>query len=234
MSIDQAGRRPDSGRLTLPFARTLLSAVVLEGVLLAGAGILLARADMPPRPQPPEIIQLAFDDPKADEVKKPVKKETPKPVPKPVPRKVVQPRVRTPPPPQPVPQPSKPLPVVNDSPVSVKKAVPLPPPPQPHDDSAAKEASFAAALKAAIQAAVVYPPAARMSGFQGRARIEFLFRDGVCSQVRVIQSSGSGLIDRAALAAVTAATPPPIPDSLKGHSVTYQVTVSFELSPAEG
>lgn len=230
MSIDQAGRRSDSGRLTLPFTRALLSAVALEGVLLVGAGVLLARAETPPQPKAPEIIQLAFDDPKVEEVKRPVKKETPKP--KPVPRRVVQPRVQTPPPPQPVPPPSRPLPVVNDSPVSEKVAVQAPPPP-PRDDSAAKEASFAAQLKAAIQAAVVYPPAARMSGFHGRARIEFVFRNGICSQVHVIQSSGSGLIDRAALAAVTAATPPPIPDSLKGRSVTYQVTVSFELSPAE-
>lgn len=233
MSIDRAGRRPDSGRLTLPFVRTLLSAVVLEGLFLTGAGALLARAETPPPPRPPEIIQLAFDDPKVEEVKKAVaKRETPKLLPKPVPRKVFQPRLQPPPPPQPVPPPSRPLPVVNDSPVSEKVAVQAPPPP-PRDDSAAKEASFAAQLKAAIQAAVVYPPAARMSGFHGRARIEFVFRNGICSQVHVIQSSGSGLIDRAALAAVTAATPPPIPDSLKGRSVTYQVTVSFELSPAE-
>lgn len=236
MSIDHAGSRTDSGRLTLPFSRTFVAALVLEAVLLVGVGSLLARAETPPRPRPPEVLELAFDEPKVEETKKPVvrkevPKPMPKPVPKPVPRKVVQAPVRVP---QPMPAPSKALPVANDSPLSEKVVVQAPPPPPPpRDDSAAKEASFAAALKAAIQAAVVYPPAARMSGFQGQTQVEFVFRDGVCSQVRVIRSSGSGLIDRAALAAVTEAVPPPVPPSLKGRTMTYEVTVLFALDASE-
>lgn len=235
MSIDHAGPRTDSGHLTLPFSRTFLAALVLEAVLLVGAGSLLARAETPPQHLPPEVLELAFDEPKVEETKKPVvrkevAKPMPKPVPKPVPRKAVQAPVQAP---QPMPVPSKPLPVANDSPLSEKVVVQAPPPPPPRDDNAAKEASFAAALKAAIQAAVVYPAAARMSGFQGQTQVEFVFRDGVCSQVRVIRSSGSGLIDRAALAAVTEAVPPPVPPSLKGRAMTYEVTVLFALEASE-
>jgi protein TonB len=80
---------------------------------------------------------------------------------------------------------------------------------------------------------MVYPAAARMSGFHGKARVEFVFRDGRFSQVRLIQGSGSGMIDRAALAAVMAAICPPIPESLKGRSMTYQVALLFDLVSAD-
>jgi protein TonB len=236
MSNKSAGDRPDSRCLTLPFSRTIVLALILEGGLLVVAGSLFAQSDLAKKPDAPQVLELAFDEPKKEETKKAeVKKETPKPMPKPVPRKIVPPAL-TPRPPIEPPTPIKPLPVANQSPLSEKivlPAPPPPPPPPPRDDAAAREASFAAQLRAAIQAAVVYPPAARMGGFHGQTRIEFVFKDGVCSRIHVIESSGSGLIDRAALAAVTAAAPPPIPDSLRGRSVTYWVTVLFELSPAD-
>jgi protein TonB len=88
---------------------------------------------------------------------------------------------------------------------------------------------MAARLRAAIQAALVYPSAARDAGFQGHARVEFVFRDGVVRSPRIIRSSGMGLTDRAALAAVENAIYPPVPPSLAGKETTYQVTVRFEL-----
>ena len=112
------------------------------------------------------------------------------------------------------------------------KPPPPPPPPAPSaaEETARKEATFAAQLRAAIQAAVVYPFAARNMGFQGKARVEFTFRDGISSQAHIVQSSGNGMIDQAAIAAVTTATAPPMPESLKGKSMTYQVTVVFQLN----
>lgn len=86
-----------------------------------------------------------------------------------------------------------------------------------------------ARLRAAIQAALVYPSAARDAGFQGHARVEFVFRDGVARNPRIIRSSGMGLTDRAALAAVENAIYPAVPPSLAGRETTYQVTVRFEM-----
>ncbi|MCL2658589.1 MAG: TonB family protein [Betaproteobacteria bacterium] len=77
---------------------------------------------------------------------------------------------------------------------------------------------------------MVYPFAARTMNAQGKARVEFVFHDGAFSHVRIIQSSGNGMLDQAALAAVTHAAVPPIPDSLADKSMTYQVTVVFELN----
>ena len=57
-------------------------------------------------------------------------------------------------------------------------------------------------MRAAIQAALHYPESARMAGMSGRTRVAFRYRDGVVSNVSVVVSSGMGLLDRAAVAAV--------------------------------
>jgi protein TonB len=60
--------------------------------------------------------------------------------------------------------------------------------------------------------------------------VEFNFRDGAFSHLRIVQSAGSGMLDAAALAAVTNAAVPPVPESLRGREMTYQVTVAFDLN----
>ncbi len=209
-------------------ARTVLLAVAIEALLLLAAGSLIAQARTASPQAADQAIELAIEEPK------PVApKEEPKPVPKPVERPV--PVKRSPTPPLPAPPVAPPVPTVADpvaeSPVSEPVAPPAPPPPpMPSNDAAAKEADFAAKLRAAIQAAVAYPYAARAMGSHGKARVEFAFRDGVSSHVRIVQGSGNGLLDQAALAAVANAAVPPLPDSLKGKNMTYQVTVVFELN----
>ena len=167
-------------------------------------------------------MELVFED------TPPPPKEAPRPKIKPVPQ-VVHPR----PLPTPAPPPIRHIatPTVEDSPVALP--APPPPPAQPIpqlDRTAEREAEFASKVKAAIQAAVVYPAAARNMGYRGKARVEFTLRDGVPHQAHIIQGSGIGMIDNAALAAVANARYPMTPESIKGKDIPYQVTVFFELN----
>lgn len=136
---------------------------------------------------------------------------------------------------EPVPQVS--TPTVFSSPPVATTAMPVaappapapaqPPAPPPAVDPAL--ASYTGKVKAAVQAAVVYPPAAIALSFRGRARVEFKLRDGVPSQAHVIASSGMGLVDRAALQSVQTASYPAPPPSLQGKEETYQLWVEFNL-----
>lgn len=66
-------------------------------------------------------------------------------------------------------------------------------------------------------------------GISGRATVAFNLRDGVPSQIRVTISSGVGMLDQAAIAAVSSAAYPEAPDTLKGQDKPYTVIVYFEL-----
>jgi protein TonB len=98
---------------------------------------------------------------------------------------------------------------------------------------AAPNPSFENAMRAAIQAALHYPESARMSGMAGRTRVGFRYRDGSVSDITLIKSSGSGLLDRAALAAVRdAAYPKPEPAQM-GKTLNEQLWVTFNLNTNE-
>jgi protein TonB len=85
-------------------------------------------------------------------------------------------------------------------------------------------------MRAAIQAALRYPESARMAGMSGRTRVGFHYRDGVASDVTILVSSGSGLLDRAAVAAVLdAAYPKPAP-AFAGKTLPEQLWVTFNLN----
>ncbi len=72
-----------------------------------------------------------------------------------------------------------------------------------------------------------------MAGMSGRARVAFTYRDGTVSDVRLVVSSGIGLFDRAALAAVRdAAYPKPTPE-LTGKILSRQLWVTFALNNAQ-
>ena len=231
ISAARAGRRSP-----LSWGKTLLIAMVVEAALIVGSGslILNAMARTEQAVEPP--LEVLFDDVKKEEPRP----EPPKPKPAPKPEVKLKPAA-VPTPPVAAPQPVAPQ-TVNvtaavspavEAPVVVAAAAPVtPPPPAPNNAAAQREAEFAAKVKAAIQAAVVYPSAARSMGFVGKARVEFLLRDGVPSKVKIIQGSNIVMIDRAALAAVANAAYPETPDSLKGKEQVYQVTVLFELTPA--
>ncbi len=216
---------------TLSFGRTLLCAIAIEALFVSAAAALIINASTKAAPEMP-VVEISLDQTQSDTPKS-LPKLQPKVQPLPPPKAVAKVVAAAPVPAPPTPPVQRPEPapiVANDSPIAEPPAPVAPPPPPSANLRADREAEFAARVRAAIQAAVSYPPAARISGFRGRARVEFNFRDGVASQMRIIQTSGAGLIDRAAIAAVETAAYPQAPESLKGRDQVYQVTVVFELT----
>ncbi len=213
-------------------------ALLLEVLLIGGGGALLAVTTRAVKSEPaPVVLQLAAP----EEKKAP---EPPKPKPEPPKPKLPQPKVVPPipvPPPPPEPPPSRPVvkpvpdlqPVAEPTPFSEPApppALPAPPPPPPVVPADVKPDPmlvYAGRVKAAVQAAVVYPAAAQRLRMSGRTRVEFVMRDAQASNPTVIQSSGIGLLDQAALAAVAAAAYPTPPDELVGVTRQYQVWVEF-------
>ena len=81
-------------------------------------------------------------------------------------------------------------------------------------------------IRERIARLLVYPPAARQRGWQGKVVVSFvLLRDGGVRNVRVVTSSGFGSLDRSAVAAVQAAAPFPAP----GEDVEITTPVLFRL-----
>ncbi len=82
-----------------------------------------------------------------------------------------------------------------------------------------------ARIRERIQAALVYPPLARLRALEGVAQVRFAIAvDGRPQGLSVAGSTGHGILDRAALAAVQAAAPLPWVYGL------LEVPVRFELS----
>jgi TonB family protein len=81
-------------------------------------------------------------------------------------------------------------------------------------------------LAAAVQAAFEVPGSAKALSFKGKARVEFNLHDGVASAIRVVQSSGLGAVDRAAVKAVEIAKFPLPPAELKSKEGIYQIWVA--------
>ena len=80
-------------------------------------------------------------------------------------------------------------------------------------------------IRERIQAAVVYPPLARMRRLEGVAQVRFaIAADGSPLALELAGSTGHAILDRAALAAVRAAAPLPW---VYGR---LEVPVRFELS----
>jgi periplasmic protein TonB len=85
---------------------------------------------------------------------------------------------------------------------------------------------YNAKLAAAVQAAFEVPATAVELNFKGRARIEFKLALAAATQIRLVQTSGLGVVDRAAVRAVQAAVFPPPPPGLQGKDGTYQIWVA--------
>jgi protein TonB len=168
------------------------------------------KVDKPLQPKPPEVKPLPVP---AKVALAPPKPQTP-----------VTPEVR---PVQDIAHPVVAQPTAFSSPVVA--AAPSPPlpavvsPPAPVVDPAL---AYNFKLAAAVQAAFVVPGPASALGFKGRARVEFHLRDGVASNAKVIQPSGLGAVDRAAIKAVEAAAFPPPPPALAGKDGVYQIWVA--------
>jgi TonB family protein len=90
-------------------------------------------------------------------------------------------------------------------------AAPAAPPPAAPDQDPAWLAAFTSRVQAAVQAAAVYPPAARAQHRQGRVRIRFDYVNGAAAAPAILVSSSQPILDRAALRAVQSAAYPSAP-----------------------
>ena len=93
--------------------------------------------------------------------------------------------------------------------------------------------SYEGRLRAAIQAALRFPPSAAMMGSEGRARVSFTIRDARPDAVRLVRGTGSPQLDSAALAAVREAAYPPPPAGIAGREMPMLVWVEFDRADAD-
>jgi protein TonB len=194
-------------------------AAFLEVILLAGIWYFLERPA--PKHDQDDTTEIAM-------VEAPPTPAPPKPAPPPPPPKVVEPPKAPPkfvhpilrPPPMVVP------------PMTLPPQVMAPPPPAPPQPPVNAEVvdKFQAEVRAAIQAAIIYPPTARMMKQQGRAKVAFTLTQGHAEGAQIVQSSGVATIDAAALAAVRDANYPAPPPEVAGKPLPFAVFVVFSLA----
>jgi protein TonB len=224
------GAVPGGGDDDRRWPAAALLALLVEAALLGGAAWMIGRAHAP---QPLAPVQIVLEAPKpAPKPQAPPVVKPPPPKPRPRPHPVAQHRPRPTPTPQ---QPrivAPPAPAPQTHPAMPVQPPPPPPPPPPRPavpDAATVQADFAARLRSAIQSAVRYPRAAQMMQLQGNALVAFTWLDGSVSALSIVHSSGSSMLDAAALAAVRDAFMPPTPLALRGRVLTFSIRVRFHL-----
>lgn len=191
----------------------------------------------PPEPEPepvpgpesePEVIPEPA--PKPEPIPEPKPEPKPQPKPKPVEKKVEKPVEKKAP---------KPAPAAETPKAATTQPLPPGVVPQTGSTPAAGEAGiatlvhgetndpFLADVKRFIESNLVYPRKARRFGKEGTALVQFtVANDGRLSELVIHTSSGEGMLDRAALAAVTKA------ESLwgaPGRTVRLRLPVAFRL-----
>jgi protein TonB len=234
-----------------------LMALVLEAVVLAAAIYHLNQA-APTKPPEPAPVMLSFPVLPAPPSVQPTPPVQPPPPPSPVPEPA--PIVQPAPPPEVKPvvkhePPLKPHKEIHKKePKAAHKIIPVHAEPTPADPPAPMPAlpapapklappapmvsaqvsmAFEAQVRAAVQSALVYPAAARMMQLSGRTKVAFTYQDGQTSGLRVVHSSGSALLDHAALAAVRAARYPE-PDGAQRHKpLAFELWVQFTQSDSD-
>jgi len=89
---------------------------------------------------------------------------------------------------------------------------------------------YLARFRERIQELVVYPLAARRRGLAGRVEIELLLEpSGRLRDVAVVASSSHALLDEAAVEAVRALEPQPLPEHLPHRPLRVRLPVIFQL-----
>ena len=206
--------------MKLAMTKSALAALVIEAMMIAA--LLLVAAKKPAKAQEPEpAVMLSFPEPVKPETPPEKKVEPPKPEQhKAMPAK---PREQ----PEPEPQIVEPAPVAEAAPVTLPAKPIEPPRPAP---PATVSDSFKGAVKAAVQAAMVYPASARMAHVGGKTKVAFNYRDGRVSNLSIVISSGSGMLDAAARRAVEAASYPAPPADFAGKPLQFEVWVRFFLN----
>lgn len=177
-------------------------------------------------PPPPQAVPEPTPAPPA------VERSEPKPLPvKPRPAKAVPPRpsasAAEPTPARPVESP----PAADPSPAPVPVAQPpLAQPVTPAPDPVLED-GYRARIRQAVDAHKHYPRMARRLGTEGRVVVAFTIEaDGRLAGVRVVESSGSALLDEAALEAVRKTAPfPPFPAGIERRRWSFTLPLSFSL-----
>jgi protein TonB len=219
------------------WGRAAVLALIVEVALLTGTAWLVTRPTRSPVSR--EEIQLELTTLPPVEAPKPPdpvppKVEPAKPEPqkmqvKPVPRKLVPP-----PPPVPVktaPPPSGPVGAVASDFAEAPPAPPVEPVPVRSAPKPDVTDLFQAEARAAVQAALRYPNAARIRKLTGQSRVGFDYRDGQVSNARIVTSSGYDILDDAAINALNSASLPAPPQDLAGHLLKLTIAVNFSAQP---
>lgn len=190
-----------------------------------------------PLPTPPEPVV----EPPPEAVEPPPPPPAPKPKPKPPGPKPKPPEPKPPPPkpkPPPKPQPQAPKPKA-PVPKAQTPVVPQPPKetpvlPQPATDASLLrrvEEAYKIALRKAIEAHKIYPRRAARLHQEGEVMVGFTVRrDGGIADLRVVQSAGSALLDRAALEAVRQIDGAlPFPAEIERSEWAFSLPISYTL-----
>lgn len=199
-------------------------------------------AETPPPEAPPEVTAPS-EPPPLSALAEPASLPPPPPT-------VAQPAPEPPPPPVPVRPPPRPVTpprraVVRPRPAPQRPAVQAPPAPPavPYEPTApaarpAPAPSAAPAVSAGWRNAVIgwlqehrkYPEAALNEGAEGHPSIRFtVARDGRVVDVGLAQSSGSRLLDEAAVALVRGAHLPPFPAGMASETVNLTVRLDYSI-----
>ena len=200
---------------SLRTVRSLGAAAILEIAIALGVAGILIYQQLHPEPPPPPIQNASVEIP-----------PNPPPPPPPPPRNIPTPQ---PPQPQPlseVPPVPTPIPTPNSVPVSPPQPPPVPVQRPPNQDTILAE--FEASMKAAIDAAKVYPKEAILAGETGTVTVSFDYVNGVVSNVKIDKGSGARSLDKSAMNAVNKALMPPKPADLAGVN-HFTIVVNFSL-----
>jgi protein TonB len=206
---------------THALTKSAIAALAIEAAIISGLLVVAAKKPVHAE-QHQQVVMLDFPEPVKKEAPPP--KETPKEIPRPVQHRTAQPQHRE----EPVQQFVEPKPVAEAAPVTLPSKPPEPPRPAPQQPAVSE--TFKDAVRAAVQAAVVYPPSARMAHIFGRTKMGFRYQNGQVSNPSVIVSSGYAMLDAAARRAVESASYPVPPAEFSGKPLQFEVWVNFTLS----
>ena len=186
--------------------------------------------ETPPEPPPPEPVVETPPEPPPPPVATPPPE--PEPAPEPPPTPIAEPKPEPPPaPPRPRPPPPRPRPVVAAKPAPTE--APKGPPPMSAPAPAAAPAvdpAWQAATAAWFASRKVYPEEARRRGEEGPVSIRFTVdRSGRVLDSAIVRSSGSALLDEAAMTLLRQATMPAFPASMAQARITITTTLRYSL-----
>lgn len=152
------------------------------------------------------------------------------------PQKVVEQVIQTPPPPKPVVEPPKEIIPVTDAPAPAIQEIVQPPQvvqqvqPKGNPDA---ESLFAQDVRARIERKKIYPDTARDLGMTGEVEVLYeLDRSGNLLRAEIVSSSGSKLLDQAAIKAVKSASYRSFPDDawMGASSKVFRTKLVFSIS----